>query len=120
MGRIVVVEDNPHNMKLAVLLLESAGHEVFQASNGPDGIDLTKNVHPDLVLMDIQLAEMDGLSATKALKEDSDTSHIPIFALTAFAMKGDEEKVRAAGCDGYIAKPIRHQDFLARIAAILS
>lgn len=116
----MIVEDNPNNMKLAVFLLESAGHEVFQATDGPDAIALVRSVQPDLVLMDVQLAGMDGLSATKTLKADPSTSHIRIFALTAFAMKGDEERVRTVGCDGYIQKPIRHREFLQVIKEALT
>lgn len=120
MGRIVIIEDNPQNMKLAVFLLESAGHEVHRAKDAPSGIALIVDTCPDLVLMDIQLGGMDGLEATRVIKQDPRTSDIRIFALTAFAMKEDERKIRAAGCDGYIAKPIRHQDFLTRIAAALA
>jgi len=119
MARILIVEDNPNNMKLAQLLLETAGHEVLQAMNALDGLDIAHNDLPDIILMDIQLPGMDGLTATRRLKEDSKTSNIKIIALTAFAMKGDEEKMRKAGCDGYIAKPIRYKEFLETINAIL-
>lgn len=119
MARILIVEDNPNNMKLATMLLEGAGHHVLKAGEAQLGLDIARTQLPDLVLMDIQLPGMDGLTATRLLKADVNTSAIKIFALTAFAMKDDEEKMRSAGCDGYIAKPIRYQDFLQKIAAIL-
>ncbi|TAN53063.1 MAG: response regulator [Methylococcaceae bacterium] len=112
MARILVIEDNAANMKLAVFLLEQAGHEVFQASDAEEGIRLAREQHPALILMDVQLPGMDGLAATRLLKGDAITRDIKIVALTAFAMRGDREKIEAAGCDGYIAKPIRYQEFL--------
>lgn len=119
MATILVVEDNPVNMKLAVLLLETAGHLVLSASDADVGMKLAGDEQPDLILMDIQLAGMDGLEATVLLKSADKTRAIPIIALTALAMKGDEERIRAAGCDGYIAKPIRYKEFLATVAAQL-
>lgn len=119
MAKILIVEDNPTNMKLAQLLLETSGHEVLQAVNAIDGIEIARQHLPEVILMDIQLAGMDGLTATGILKEESKTSHIKIIALTAFAMKGDEEKMRKAGCDGYIAKPIRYKQFLETLDALL-
>lgn len=119
MARVLIVEDNPNNMKLAAMLLESLGHQVLRAEDALLGINLARDHLPDLVLMDIQLPGMDGLTATRLLKQDDKTSSIKIYALTAFAMKGDEEKMRAAGCDGYIAKPIRYKEFLQTITAIL-
>jgi two-component system cell cycle response regulator DivK len=120
MARILIVEDNPHNMKLAVFLLEFAGHQILEARDASTGIALAREHRPDLVLMDIHLSGMDGLSASKALKSAPDTADLRIYALTAFAMKGDEEKIREAGCDGYIPKPIRNTDFLDIIAAALA
>lgn len=120
MAKILIIEDNPQNMKLAVMLLERAGHQVLQANTARAGIDLARQQHPDLVLMDIQLPGIDGLTATRMLKTDPATRDILVYALTAFAMKGDEEKMRTAGCDGYIAKPIRYQEFLATLAAALA
>jgi len=120
MGRILVIEDNPANMTLAVFLLESAGHTVLAATDAEAGLSLAREQRPDLVLMDIQLPGMDGLEATRLLKQDPGTSSIPVVALTALAMKGDEARIRAAGCDGYIAKPMRYQDFLTIVAAHLS
>lgn len=120
MANILIIEDNPQNMKLAVFLLENAGHQVLQATNAMSGIMLAQSQRPDLILMDIQLPGVDGLAATRQLKSSPETRDIKIYALTAFAMKGDEEKMRAAGCDGYIAKPIRYQAFLETIALAVS
>ena len=104
--KIVIVEDNPTNMKLVSCLLLQAGHQVIETMEAETGLVRARAERPDLILMDIQLPGMDGLSATRILKSDSDTAHIPVVALTAFAMKGDEERIPAAGCDGYITKPI--------------
>ena len=120
MARVLAVEDNPTNMTLAVFLLQSAGHTVLSATDAEAGLTLARDEQPNLILMDIQLPGMDGLEATGLLKRDDATRAIPVIALTALAMKGDEERSRAAGCDGYIAKPIRYQDFLATIAAQLA
>ena len=120
MATILVVEDNPTNMKLAVLLLEKAGHVVISATDAEAGLTLARDEQPDLILMDMQLPGMDGLEATAQLKRDDATRAIPVIALTALAMKGDEERIRAAGCDGYVAKPMGYQDFLATIAAQLA
>jgi two-component system, cell cycle response regulator DivK len=120
MATILVVEDNPANMKLAMTLLRSAGHTVLSATDAEAGLMLARAEQPSLILMDIQLPGMDGIEATMRLKRDSATSAIPVIALTALAMKGDEERIRAAGCDGYIAKPMRYQAFLATVAAHLA
>jgi two-component system cell cycle response regulator DivK len=120
MARVLVVEDNAANMKLATFLLQSAGHSVLSATNAEAGLTVARDERPDLILMDIQLPGMDGLEATALLKRDEATRDIPVIALTALAMKGDEERIRAAGCDGYIAKPMRYQEFLATIAAQLA
>lgn len=120
MARILVVEDNPANMKLALTLLQSAGHEVLSATDAEAGLMLARAEQPGLILMDIQLPGMDGLEATMQLKQDEATSSIPVIALTALAMKGDEARIRAAGCDGYIAKPMRYREFLATVAAQLA
>jgi two-component system cell cycle response regulator DivK len=119
MPTILVVEDNPANMTLAVFLLQSVGHTVLSAVNAETGITLAREKRPDLVLMDIQLPGMDGLEATRILKLDDATRDIPVIALTALAMKGDEERIRDAGCDGYVSKPLRYQDFLAVVAGKL-
>ena len=120
MARVLVVEDNPANMTLATFLLQSAGHSVVTAANAEIGLMLARSEQPDLILMDIQLPGMDGLEATGLLKADVATRAIPVVALTALAMKGDEERIRAAGCDGYIAKPMRYKDFLATVAQQLA
>jgi two-component system cell cycle response regulator DivK len=119
MARILIVEDNPTNMKLSTFLLESADYEVLPAVNAEIGLTIAREQRPDLILMDIQLPGMDGLQATAILKTDEATRHIPVIALTALAMKGDEERIRAAGCDGYIAKPLDYKDFLAVVKARL-
>jgi two-component system cell cycle response regulator DivK len=119
MAKVLIVEDNSANMTLAVFLLESAGHAVLSARDAEAGLTLARDEQPDLILMDIQLPGMDGLQATGLLKRDDATRGIPVIALTALAMKGDEERIRAAGCDGYIAKPMRYQEFLATVAAQL-
>ncbi len=119
MANILVIEDNPDNMTLAVLLLTSAGHTVLSASDAEVGLTLAHEQLPQLILMDIQLPGMDGLQATGLLKGDPATAAIPVIALTALAMKGDEERIRAAGCDGYISKPMGIQQFLATVAAQL-
>ncbi len=120
MASVLIVEDNPANLKLATFLLQSAGHTVLSATDAEVGLTLARSEQPNLILMDIQLPGMDGLEATVLLKRDDATCRIPVIALTALAMKGDEERIRAAGCDGYIAKPMGHREFLAAIAAQLA
>ncbi len=117
MARILIIEDNPTNLTLAIFLLQSAGHSVISAVDAEAGLTIAREQQPDLILMDIQLPGMDGLQATAVLKRDPATRAIPVIALTALAMKGDEARIRAAGCDGYIAKPMRYQEFLTTIAA---
>jgi two-component system cell cycle response regulator DivK len=120
MSKILVIEDNVDNMTLAVFLLQSAGHSVLSAIDAEAGLSLARGEQPNLILMDIQLPGMDGLEATALLKRDAATRDIPVIALTALAMKGDEERIRAGGCDGYIAKPMRYRDFLATVATELA
>jgi two-component system cell cycle response regulator DivK len=120
MATVLVVEDNPTNMTLVVFLLESVGHTVLTATDAELGLAMARASHPHLILMDIQLPGMDGLEATVLLKQDSATRAIPVVALTALAMKGDAERIRAAGCDGYIAKPLAYKDFLTTIEAQLA
>lgn len=110
-ARILVVEDNPLNMELAVDLLELRGHEVFSAATGQEALEISCREKPDLILMDVQLPGMDGLAVTKKLKENPETSGIPVVALTAHAMKGDEERMLSHGCAGYIPKPIDTREF---------
>jgi two-component system cell cycle response regulator DivK len=119
MANVLIIEDNADNLKLATFLLESAGHTVISASNAEAGLALARSDHPHLILMDIQLPGMDGLQATGQLKRDEKTRSIPVIALTALAMKGDEERIRAAGCDGYIGKPMRYKEFLAAVTTHL-
>jgi len=120
MAKVLIVEDNVANMTLAVFLLESAGHTVLSATDAEAGLTLARAEQPNLILMDMQLPGMDGLEATALLKGAAATRAIPVVALTALAMKGDEERIRAAGCDGYIAKPMRYREFLATIATQLA
>ena len=120
MAKVLIVEDNAANMSLAVFLLQSAGHTVLSAIDAEAGLTLARDEQPSLILMDIQLPGMDGLEATALLKGEDTTRGIPVIALTALAMKGDEERIRAAGCDDYIAKPMRYSDFLAVVAAHLA
>ena len=120
MPKVLVVEDNPANMTLSTFLLESAGHSVLKATDAETGVALARAEQPDLILMDIQLPGMDGLRATALLKGDAATKDVPVIALTALAMKGDEARIREAGCDGYIAKPLSYKDFLTTISSELA
>lgn len=119
MATILVIEDNPANMKLASLLLRHAGHAVLCAPDAESGLSMARAARPDLILMDIQLPGMDGLAATALLKRDAATGAILVIALTAMAMKEDRAKIESAGCDAYIAKPLRHQELYAAIDALL-
>lgn len=120
MARVLVIEDNAANMKLAALLLRNAGHRLLCAADAETGLALARSEQPDLILMDIQLPDMDGLAATALLKQDPRTAAIPVVALTALAMKADKEKSQVAGCDAYIAKPLRYQELYAVIDALLT
>ena len=119
-AHILIIEDNAANMKLAVLLLENAGHTSLCATDAETGLTLAREHRPDLILMDIQLPGMDGLAATVLLKKDPATAAIPVLALTAMAMKEDREKTRLAGCDAYIAKPLRYLELYEKINALLA
>jgi CheY-like chemotaxis protein len=116
---ILVVEDNPLNMKLVKGLLKIGKYHMLEANDAETGIQLIRSQQPDLVLMDIQLPGMDGLAATKILKEDPSVEKIPIVALTSYAMQGDKEKAMEAGCTGYIAKPIDTRKFLETVSQYL-
>ena len=116
---ILVVEDNKLNMKLVKGLIKIGKYRLLEAMDAESGIELIREKRPDLVLMDIQLPGMDGLSATKIIKEDPELKDIPIVALTSFAMQGDEEKALAAGCTGYITKPIDTRKFLETVSQYL-
>lgn len=116
---ILIVEDNELNMKLFNDLLQAHGYNTLQAKDGRVVVDLTRKNRPDLILMDIQLPEISGLEITKMLKADDELRSIPVVAVTAFAMKGDEQKIRNGGCDGYIAKPISVASFLQTVSRFL-
>ena len=109
---ILIVEDNELNMKLFHDLLDAHGYQTVQTRNGMEALELARTHHPDLVLMDIQLPEVSGLEVTKWLKDDDELRNIPVIAITAFAMKGDEERIREGGCEAYISKPISVSMFL--------
>ena len=117
---ILVVEDNELNMKLFHDLLEAQGYNVLQSSDGMEALKVARTHKPDLILMDIQLPEVSGLEVTKWLKEDEDLKAIPVIAVTAFAMKGDEEKIREGGCEAYISKPISVVTFLETVEKFLN
>lgn len=117
--KILIIEDNALNMKLASSLLEITGYETLQADNAESGIAVAKKEIPDLILMDIQLPGMDGVAATKLLKEEKLTKDIPIIAMTSFAMKGDKERMKEIGFDAYIPKPFDYKKFLTTIKYFL-
>lgn len=118
--KLLVVEDNPVNRRLVEFLLRSQGYQVFEAATAREAFELLKTERIDLILMDVQLPGLDGLEATKGLKADPHTSDIPIIAVTSYAMKGDREKALAAGCVGYITKPIDKAILLEEIANLLA
>ncbi|WP_374468214.1 response regulator [Phenylobacterium sp.] len=117
--KVLIVEDNELNMKLFHDLLEAQGYETLQTREGLAALSLAREHRPDLILMDIQLPEISGLEVTKWLKEDEDLASIPVVAVTAFAMKGDEERIREGGCEAYISKPISVSHFLDTIKRLL-
>jgi two-component system cell cycle response regulator DivK len=117
---VLVVEDNELNMKLFHDLLEAHGYNILQTKDGMDALRIAREHKPDLILMDIQLPEVSGLEVTKWIKEDDDLKSIPVIAVTAFAMKGDEEKIRDGGCEAYIAKPISVTNFLETVRKFLN
>ena len=119
MAKILVVDDDARNLRLAVAALEHAGHEVLSAENGAEGINAALAHAPDVVLMDVQMPGMDGISALRRLRAEPRTAAIKVVALTALAMKGDRERLINEGFDGYIEKPIRYKEFLASVAALL-
>jgi two-component system cell cycle response regulator DivK len=117
---ILIVEDNELNMKLFNDLLIAQGYKVIQTSDGLGAYDMVKAHMPDLILMDIQLPEISGLDITRRIKADDALKHIPVIAVTAFAMKGDEEKIRKGGCEDYISKPISIPNFILTIKKFLT
>lgn len=116
---VMIVEDNELNIKLFHDLLDAHGYRTVLTSNGMEALELARKHRPDLILMDIQLPEVSGLEVTKWLKEDEELRSIPVIAVTAFAMKGDEERIRAGGCEAYISKPISVSEFLATVKRFL-
>lgn len=118
--KILIVEDNFLNMKLFNDLLVAHGYETLQSRDGAEALALARRYRPDLILMDIQLPEVSGLQVTKWIKEDQDLRTIPVIAVTAFAMKGDEQKIREGGCEAYIAKPISVAGFLRTVERFLA
>jgi two-component system cell cycle response regulator len=118
-SRILVIDDNPVNLKLASRVLQSDGFVVEQAPSAEIALERIRELPPDLILMDVQLPGMDGLALTRILKADSATRHIPVIALTAFAMKGDEERAREAGCAGYLSKPVNTRTLSKQVAEFL-
>lgn len=119
MSRVLLIEDNPTNRKLIGDVLRRAGHDVREAFSADEGIPVAVALHPDLIVMDIQLPGTDGLTATRLLRADHATRDIPILAVTAHAMRGDEKRILAAGCDGYVAKPIAYKLLLAEVNRLL-
>jgi len=117
---VLIVEDNELNMKLFNDLLEAHGYITLQTKDGVEALKMARTHRPDLILMDIQLPEVSGLEVTKWLKEDEELRTIPIVAVTAFAMKGDEQKIRDGGCEAYIAKPISVASFISTLERFLS
>lgn len=116
---VMIVEDNELNMKLFRDLIEASGYETVRTRNGQDALDLAREHRPDLILMDIQLPGLSGLEVTKWLKQDDELHAIPVIAVTAFAMKGDEERIRQGGCEAYISKPIAVGSFMETIRSYL-
>ena len=116
---VLIVEDNELNMKLFHDLLEAHGYQTIETRNGLEALDLARTHQPDLILMDIQLPEVSGLEVTKWIKEDDELRHIPVIAVTAFAMKGDEERIRQGGCEAYISKPISVAKFIETVRSYL-
>ena len=117
--KVLIVEDNELNMKLFHDLLDAQGYATLETREGLQALSLARQHRPDLILMDIQLPEISGLEVTKWLKEDEDLSHIPVIAVTAFAMKGDEERIREGGCEAYLSKPISVGLFLDTVRRFL-
>ena len=115
----LIVEDDERNRRLFRDLLRFRGFEVLEAGNGKEGVDAARAKRPDLILMDIQMPVMDGLEAIGILKADPGTRGIPVLAVTSYAMKDEEERIRAAGCDGYISKPVDTREFLEKVSRYL-
>jgi two-component system cell cycle response regulator DivK len=117
--RIMYIEDNPQNMRLVRKMLIMGGYEMLEATDGHSGVEMALRERPDLILMDINLPDIDGVEATRRIKKTTETSHIPIIALTANAMHGDKEMFLESGCDGYLAKPVTRNELLNTISYFL-
>lgn len=116
---VLVVEDNELNMRLFCDLLDAFGYEAHKCRDGVKAIEIAREEAPDLIIMDIQLPEVSGLDITRWLKDDPDLAHIPVLAVTAFAMRADEQRVREAGCEGYLSKPIQMTSFLRTVEELV-
>ena len=116
---VLIVEDNELNMKLFRDLLEAHGYQTSGTSNGYEALDLVRKMRPDLVLMDIQLPQVSGLEVTRWIKDDPELRSIPVVAVTAFAMKGDEERIREGGCEAYLSKPISVGKFIETVGRFI-
>jgi len=119
-GKILVIEDNDRNRKLVKILLEANKYEVIEARTGEESLKYLQNDKPDLILLDIQLPNMDGLTLVKILRADEGTKDIPIIAVTAYAMKGDKERMLDAGCDAYVSKPIDTRELPVTVANLIN
>ena len=119
MKKILIIEDNEQNLYLATFILEKHGYEVVQARDGQEGIELAGQVNPALILLDIQLPVLDGYAVARELRKNSSLARVPIVAVTSYAMVGDRERVLAAGCTGYIEKPINPETFISEITQYL-
>lgn len=119
MSKILYIEDNPQNMRLVRKILKHAGYEMLEAEDGLTGLRVARETRPDLILMDVNLPDIDGLEATARLKSDAAMASIPVIALTANAMVGDREKAMEAGCDGYLPKPISRQELLKTVVEFI-
>ena len=117
--KILIVEDNPQNMRLIEMVLKAKGYALLKATDGEEALDVALRKRPDLILMDIQLPKLSGLEVTRRLRKTSAFSHIPIIAITAYAMKGDKEKIINAGCDAYLSKPFHTHELTEVIAEML-
>jgi len=116
---VLVVEDNELNMRLFCDLLDAFGYETYASRDGVRAVEIARAEKPDLIIMDIQLPEVSGLDITRWIKDDEDIAHIPVLAVTAFAMRADEQRVRAAGCEGYLSKPIQMTSFMRAVDELI-
>ncbi|MEL6323089.1 MAG: response regulator [Pseudomonadota bacterium] len=116
---VLVVEDNELNMRLFCDLLDAYGYATHQCRDGAKAVELARTEQPDLIIMDIQLPEVSGLDITRWIKDDGDLAHIPVLAVTAFAMRADEQRVREAGCEGYLSKPIQMMSFIRAVEDLI-